>query len=225
MFEDELAMEKKSSTILPGIVLVALLVCVAGGIGYLIWRSTQHVTPQQAAVLATESLKAQGPAVVQFVTGPIDSEDNVNPQDPQYRLLEKAGILKIKAQKNGKKRTVLVSLTEQGEKQLHTAPELKIQKRKSGGEVYVVPLAERRLVGVSSVAMDGPDKATVEFAWKWNPNPMGNLFDVSGPLVSSFNQFDRATLIEKDGAGFYRGDPNRMTETFVREGKGWRVAE
>ena len=47
---------------------------------------------------------------------------------------------------------------------------------------YVVPLAERKLVGVTKVSMIKPHLARVEYSWKWEPNRMGNNFEASGDL-------------------------------------------
>jgi hypothetical protein len=72
--------------------------------------------------------------------------------------------------------------------------------------------------------MNGPERATVEFSWKWDPNKFGNLLDASGSLVKSFNTWDRATLIDKYGANFYHAEPTKMALVLVKTPKGWQVA-
>jgi hypothetical protein len=51
------------------------------------------------------------------------------------------------------------------------------------------------------------------------------VFDVSGTLVKSFNTWDRATLIQKYGANFYRGEPTRAVIALVKTDKGWQIGE
>jgi hypothetical protein len=91
-------------------------------------------------------------------------------------------------------------------------------------DLYVVPLAERRLVAISKVTMINIERATVEFQWKWEPNKLGNLFDASGSLVKSFNTWDRATLIDKYGASFYHGDPSKVVVALTKASGNWQIA-
>jgi hypothetical protein len=73
--------------------------------------------------------------------------------------------------------------------------------------------------------MINPERAIIDFTWKWEPNKLGNLFDASGSMVKSFNTWDRATLIQKYGANFYHGDPTSVRLTVVKDEKlGWQVA-
>jgi hypothetical protein len=43
------------------------------------------------------------------------------------------------------------------------------------------------------------------------PNQFGDVFDAGGPLVKSFNLWDRQTLINKYNADFYHGEPTKST--------------
>ena len=71
--------------------------------------------------------------------------------------------------------------------------------------------------------MIGTNTATVEYNWKWVPNPLGDVFDAGGPLVKSFNLWERQTLINKYEANFYHGDATRSTMAVVREGREWKI--
>jgi hypothetical protein len=95
---------------------------------------------------------------------------------------------------------------------------------KGNSIAHIVPVAERKLIGTPKVTMMGIGHATAEFTWTWEPNKMGELLDASGALVKSFNTWDRATLIDKYGAKFYHGEPNKVTTEFVRGDKGWQIA-
>ena len=66
--------------------------------------------------------------------------------------------------------------------------------------------------------------ARVEYTWKWEPTPVGDLFDANGQLIKSFNLWDTQALIEKYGANFYHGDAKRVAVNLVKTDKGsWQV--
>jgi hypothetical protein len=131
--------------------------------------------------------------------------------------LEKAGIVKLgKASQHG----VPVALTSDGQKLLSEIPNVSQVKEKDGTDLYVVPLAERRLVDISKITMNSPTRATIIYSWKWEPNRLGNLFDASGSLVKSFNTWDRSTLIDKYGANFYHGDPTKVQIVLTKPDNG-----
>ena len=73
--------------------------------------------------------------------------------------------------------------------------------------------------------MVNPERATVQYSWKWEPNKLGNLFEVSGSMVKSFNTWERATLIEKYGANYYHGDPTEVAVTLIKnQNRVWQIA-
>lgn len=218
MFEAEVEMEKRSS-FGPLLLIVALIVAIVGTVGYFFWQAKKGLPVDQATALVSSMLQAQGPVTVHFHVGSITPSVNEKPDDPHYRLLEKAGILKLSKTKKG---IVQVALTPDGEKQLAELPGVKKTADKDGTTVYEVPLAERQLVQVSKVTMRGADVATVEYTWKWTPNKLGDLFDAGGDTMKSFKVWDRQTLINKYGADFYHTPPAANSLVFVRGGKGWQ---
>ena len=218
MFEAEVEMEKRSS-FGPLLLIVALIVAIVGTIGYFVWQAKKGLPVDQATALVTTMLKSQGPVAVHFHVGAITPSVNEKPDDPHYRLLEKAGILKLNKTKKG---TVEVVLTPDGEKQLADLPGMKKSSDKDGTTVYEVPLAERQLVQVSKVTMKGADVGTVEYTWKWAPNKLGDLFDAGGDTMKSFKVWDRQTLINKYGADFYHNPPTTTSVVFVRGTQGWQ---
>lgn len=222
MFEQEIELEKHESSVVPLLMIVILIAAIVGVAGYFVWQNKQVLSDQDATRLVTASLNATGPAVVPFSTGDLVASVESKPKDPRYRLLEKAGLVKIGKDKG---RATPVALTAAGEKELKEIPGVVKTRQKDGTEAYVVPLAERRLVGISKISMNSPSRATVQFSWKWQPNKLGEIFDATGPQVKSFNTWDRGTLISKYGANFYHADPTKVTLLVVKGEKGWQVSE
>src|SRR5690242_9854482 len=94
MFEAEVELERKSS-FGPLLLVIALLATIVGLIAYVVMQSRQHLAPADAAQVVSSLLRAQGPASVQFHGGMVVPSVNDRPTDPHYRLLEKAGLLKL----------------------------------------------------------------------------------------------------------------------------------
>jgi hypothetical protein len=224
MFEQEIELEQKESSVVPLLLIVAMIVAFVGVAGYYVWQNKQVLTTADAGNVITASLKTQGPATVQFHTGMVKASISEKPQDPHYRLLEKAGILKL-GKPNAAGRIFPVFMTTQGEKLLAEIPDVEKVQEKDGTTLYVLPLAYRRLSEVTKVTMVNPERANVNYVWKWEPNKVGNLFDASGSLVKSFNTWERATLIEKYGANFYHGDPTKVAVSLIKnQNKTWQIA-
>lgn len=220
MFEEELELEKRSS-IVPLLLILALVVAILGVAGYFYLESKKKLTPQEAALVVSSLLKAQGPATIQFHTGSVVASVNEKPGDPHYRLLEKAGILKLSKARGG---ASLITLTPAGQRQLATFHDVKQWKDKDGTDVHIVPLADRKLVELTKVSTLTPTRASVEYTWKWEPNKLGDSFDASGPTVKTFNTWDRSTLIEKYSVAFYHGDAKKVTVNLIRTDHTWKLA-
>jgi hypothetical protein len=222
MFEDELELEKKSSSAGPLLMIIALVLVVGGGLVYFFLQSRKQVTTAEAETIITNILKERGPAVVQFHAGLVKPSVNEKPYDPHYTLLEKSGIVKTAKALGGAKQ---VTLTADGEKQISAFPEFKSTKESDGSTLYVVPLAQRKLVAINKIEMLSPSAAIVQYTWKWEPNQLGQSFDASGNLMKGFNTWDRSTLIQKYGADFYNAAPANVTVKIVNSGKkGWQIA-
>ncbi|MFZ0287246.1 MAG: hypothetical protein WAL32_18605 [Terriglobales bacterium] len=221
MFEAEIEMEKRSS-FLPLLLMVTLIAGIVGIASYLVVqvRSKTPLSAQQASEIAAMALQGPGPAVLHLRTGLVKPTAEETPGDSHYRLLEKAGIIRFgKAAHGGE----IVSLTPVGEQLMTALPGVKKWKEADGTFSYQVPLAQRQLLNIESITMNGVNAATVEFTWKWIPNQLGDVFDVGGPLVKSFNLWDRQTLIDKYQAAFYSGNPTRSTLALVRTDQGWKL--
>jgi hypothetical protein len=220
MFEEEVKLQKESSYFIPLVLVVVLIAVIVGSIGY--WVVPKRgLSQQQAAGLISDFLSGQGPATVHFHVGVLQPSVDEKIRDPHYRLLEKAGIIKV-----GKARgdAINVTLTAEGQRRLAVIKGVVKTRNSDGSDAYTVPLAERQLVSVSAVKMTNRDLAYVQFTWKWTPNELGNVFDAAGPQVRSFNTWDRSTLIEKYGVAFYGVEPAQTALTFVRGDRGWRLA-
>jgi DNA-binding MarR family transcriptional regulator len=220
MFEQEMELEKRESSIVPLLLIVTLIVAVVAVSLYFVAESRKVLTTTEATSVVLAALDNQGPATVRFQTGFVKSSVSERLHDPHYRLLEKAGYIKIGKDNKGK---TPVSLTPQGQALLAQIAGVKESKDKDGNDEYVVPLAQRKLVEIGKITMLTPSKATVEYSWKWEPNPAGELFDAAGPAVKSFNTWDRAALIDKYGAHFYHAVPTKVALSLVKSDKGWQV--
>jgi hypothetical protein len=223
MFEQEIEMEQKSSTVVPLLLILALAGVIVGTAGYWFVQSRKVLTQPEATTAVTSILKAQGPAMLRFHTGAVKSSINEKPRDPHYKLLEKAGMVKV-SQVKGKGEVYNIALTPKGEKELTAFPEFQQTKEKDGTLALAVPLARRRLVEVTKVTMNGPSMARVEYTWKWDATPVGYLFDANGQMIKAFNLWETQALIQKYGANFYHGDTKRVAVNLVKTDKGsWQV--
>ncbi len=225
MFESEEQLEKKSSggnASLRFLVILLVIIGVAvGGIYLYVRQAGKPLTQEQAAVIIKTILKAKGPAVVHFHAGLVQPSVDEKPRDPHYKLLEKAGYLKLAPAYGG---GLKVELTPLGEGTFSRFPELQKVKNADGTMAYVVPLADRELVAINKVTTLSPSSAVVEYTWKWMPNKVGADFDASGKLVQSFNTWDRSVLIDKYGVDFYNGSHSKTTVNLVKASKGWEIA-
>ncbi|MGO9073954.1 MAG: hypothetical protein ACLQEI_07305, partial [Terriglobales bacterium] len=93
MFEAEVEMERRSS-FLPLLLMMCLVVAIVGLAGYVILqvRGTP-LSAQKASVMVTAALQQRAPAAIHFRTGLVKPTADEKPDDPNYRLLEKAGIV------------------------------------------------------------------------------------------------------------------------------------
>jgi len=221
MFEQELEMEKKSSSIIPLLLMVVLIVGIVGVSLYFVIESRKVLSTAEATPIVVALMNGQKPATLHFETGNITADESEKLREPHYRLLEKEGYLKIGKQSGSK---TPVSLTPQGQAFLAEVPGVKQSKNKNGNDEYVVPMGQRKLLEVSKVTMESANKAIIEYSWKWEPTKAGDLFDAAGPAVKQFNTWERTALIDKYGASFYHGDPTKVVVTLVKNYYGWKVA-
>jgi len=218
MFEQEMELEKKRGSGFGPLLIIVLLIGLAvGGLGYVLWQTNQVIKPEQATTYLTQVYKAKPPVTIQFHTGLITPSVYDPVSEPHYKLLSKAGILTLKPQ--GSK--VQITLTANGEKTVNAVENVKKQKESDGSIIYTVPLATKELVKVEDIAKLSPGKVRVDYSWQWKPTEMGKSFDAAGPVVKSFGTYDRSVLIDKYGAAFYGGAPQKLSVVMVHSAKGW----
>jgi hypothetical protein len=222
MFESEIEMEKRQSSFGPLILVAVLVISVVGGLGYFLYQQKRGLPQEEAKAVITSIIAERGPAKVSFHTGNVTSSIDDRATDPHYRLMEKAGLLKVG--KLGVKSTP-ITLTADGEKLITSVPEFTKAKDNDGSIGYVVPLAQRKLVAINDVKMISASTARVDYTWKWEPTPLGNYFDVSGKLVKSFPTWDRSVLIDKHGADFFSAEPTKAAIMLVKGQKGWKPSQ
>jgi hypothetical protein len=105
MFEAEVEMERRSS-VLPLLLMMCLVVAIVGLAGYVILqvRGTP-LSAQKASVIVTAALQQRAPTVIHFRTGPVKPSGDDQLDGPNYRLLEKAGIVKVRRGLQERKRS------------------------------------------------------------------------------------------------------------------------
>ena len=218
MFESEVEMERRSS-FLPMVLMVCLVALIVGTVAYVVFqvRSRTPLNAAQATPVVAAAVQGLGPAVLHFQTGEVKCTADETKADLNYRLLEKSGIVKLGKPAKG---TVKVALTPEGERLLNGQAG---STDKDGNVSYQAPLAKRQLLGVTGVEMTGDDQARVTYNWKWVPDALGDSFDAGGPLVKSFNMWERQTLISKYQVDFYHADATTSTLTLVRQDRGWKL--
>jgi hypothetical protein len=221
MFEQEIELEKKQGGALPLLLMVALILAFVGVAGYFLIQSRKVLTTPEAGNVVIDVLKAQGPTTVSFHTGRVKDSYAENAADPRYRLLQKAGVIKIGKAKGYASQ---VDLTSKGKELLQQIPGVKQSKESDGSFAYVVPLATRRLVDIASVTMAGPERATIQYSWRWEPNALGENFNAGGSGLAGFNTWDRSALIDKYGARFYHDAPTKVAIVVAKTPQGWRLA-
>jgi len=221
MFEQELELEKKEgSSFGPLIIILLLVAMLVGGIAWVVYQTRKTLKPAEASAVISTILANQGPSYVKFHTGHITPDVNEKLEDPQYRLMVKAGIVKMTKPKGG---VSDVTFTPDGEKLIASIPGVEKTAGSGGTSIYKIPLATRSLVGIAGIDKLSPTRFRVTYTWKWNPNPMGEDFNAEGSFVKGFNTWDRSTLIDKYGVAFYHGTPTKVMVTLQEETAGWKV--
>src|SRR5208283_2860439 len=116
MFEAEVEMEKRSS-FLPLLLMMCLVAAIMGLIGYVVLQAKGQtpLSAQQASMIVAATVQGPGPAIIHFRSGLVKPSADEKPGDPNYRLLEKAGIVKLAKSARG---SVAVSITPAGERLL-----------------------------------------------------------------------------------------------------------
>jgi hypothetical protein len=220
MFEEELELEKKEGGGYGALIIILALVGVlVGGIGYVFFQNSQTLKPEEASVAINANLP--GPAMTHFKSGHIVPSVADKPDGPNYRLLEKAGLVKLNKAKTG---AVDIKLTDAGTALFGAMPELSKTTDKEGNTAYEAPLATRKLVQVGTIKKLSPSRYIVEYTWVWEPNKLGDVFDASGAQVKAFSTWDRSVLIDKFGADYFHGDPKKTRVYVVKGDKGWKTA-
>ena len=220
LFAAEIAMEQKSLNLFPLILIAGLVFVVGGTIFYFVKGARDVLTAPVATTTITQILDSEGPATIRFTVGTVTSSVNEKPLDPHYKLLAKAGIVTTRPKGAS---ALIVTLTAPGEKLLNDITGVQKNKNPDGSTTYLVPLATRKLVNIDKVTMVKPHLANVEYTWKWQTNRLGSEFEASGPLVQSFNTWDRATLIKSYGVDFYNAAPTKTTVGLMEKDNGtWK---
>jgi hypothetical protein len=223
MFEQEMELEKKES-VLPLLLMVAFIIGVVGIAGYYVVQMRKVLPVNEATKVVAKVLEDQQPPTMSFYTGKVNAAVEDNAQDPQYKLLQKAGLITLGKPMGTYLQTIPVELTPKGNDMLRQIAGVTEKQAPDGAVKHVVPLATRKLLSVTDLKMVNPSRATVDVSWAWQTNALGDMFDAAGPEVQSFNTWERGTLIEKNGAAFYHGPPTRIVLALSKSDAGWQIA-
>ena len=220
MLEREIELEKGESSAIPFLIITVLVFAIASAVLYFVLEPRQDLSAQEATFLVTGVLNAEGPTAVRFHIGLVKERPGESPRDPRYRLLEEAGVLKLGDPAGSR---TPVALTERGSQILSGIVGVKRSKDADGNDAYVVPLAVRKLVDITTITMDGPERASIEYTWVWHPNTLGEAFDRLGPAVAMMRDEDRLELVNKFGVRYYHAVPKKEVIRAVKSPQGWQV--
>lgn len=222
MFEQEIEMEQKEGRAIgPVIMIIAMVGMLVGGIGYMVFQSTRTLKPEDAAKVVTATIALQPPSEVKFHAGRLESSMNDSLDRPQYKLLSDAGVITIKRDK--KSAAAQIDLTANGEQTITSIPEFQKKSESDGTVAYVVPLATRKFVKIENITKLAANRFQVDYTWQWEPNKLGENFDIAGKYIQKFNTWDRAQLIDKYGANYYHAEPTKASIVIVRGENGWVI--
>jgi len=220
MFEQELQMEKKSSSVGPLLLVVCLVGLIVGVIGYYAMELRKGLPTETATSLIETDLRSKT-ATVHFRSGKVVSGFDEQAKDPHYKVLEKAGFLKLK---NLAWNSNDVTVTEDGEKAFTAVPGFKKWKNADNTMSWDIPLATRKLIKIDSITLPNMNTAKVEYEWQWVPNNIGSLFDLDGNNLKGYSTWDHQKLIDKYGANFYHAAPKKEVVTMIKNDSGWQIS-
>src|ERR1700739_3566876 len=129
MFEQEIEMEKKSSSIVPLLLIVVLIVGIVGVSLYFVVESRKVLSTAEATPIIQALLEGQRIPVLHVETGNLKDSAAEKVHEAYHRLLEKEGYLRIKKESASR---MAVALTPQGQALLAEIPGVKESKTKDG---------------------------------------------------------------------------------------------
>jgi len=85
MFEQELEMEQRQSSVVPLLLIIAMIMASVGVAGYYVMQNRKVLPAAEASNLIASSLKQDGPVTIQFKVGPVVGSVQDRPHGPNYR--------------------------------------------------------------------------------------------------------------------------------------------
>jgi len=140
----------------------------------------------------------QEPKTVRLATGTLPSGATTIGDlraDQVYRVMKDLDLIDIEP---GPSQTIVVTLTERGQeasKQWEWQRSTETNGTRTW-DVWQVPVASKKIVQMLKPASGVPGTATVEFVWKWEPNPLGEK------LVMQIEPVRTSTSFKKDERGW-----------------------
>ena len=202
MFEEEIKMEERSSSVGPMLLIVAVCLTIVGTAVYVTMEAHKGMSQAEARKAVTAMLEQRGPTMLHFHTGLITNKSDQKSSDPEYALMQSAQLVTIDKRDNG----VEVDLTDAGSKMMGSIAGATHAKVSDGTIEYHVPLGMRKLVAVTGVNVTSPSAATIHYTWKWQSTELGDIFDLAGSYASGLDVWQRADLA-KAGADLFHSAP------------------
>jgi hypothetical protein len=80
MFEQEIEMEQRQSSVVPLLLIIAMILAFVGVAAYYVIENRKVLPSSEAALLIEQSLKADGPTTIHFETGKVVASLQERPQ-------------------------------------------------------------------------------------------------------------------------------------------------
>lgn len=202
MFEEEMKLEDRSSSVGPILLIVAVCLTIVGTAVYVMLEAHKGMSQAEARQAVAAMLQQHGAATTHFRVGMLPASSSEKGTEANYQLLEHAQIISTEKRDNG----VQVTLTENGARFVNSIAGTTHTRQSDGTEEYVVPLGTRELVSVTAVNVLSPSSATIHYTWRWRPTAMGDIFDLDGNYAGAFDVWQRAELA-KAGADLFHSAP------------------
>jgi hypothetical protein len=216
MFEQEMQMEERSSSVGPIALIAAVCLTIVATAVYVTMEARKGMSQSEAKAAVTAMLEQRGPDMLHFHTGLITSKSDQKAADPQYALMQRAQLVTIEKRENG----VQIELTDAGSQMIDSIAGATHKKASDGTTEYLVPLGMRKLVTVTGVNVTSPSAATIHYTWEWRPTSLGDVFDLAGSYASGLDVWERAELA-KDGADLFHSAP---VPDDYNATSGWQIA-
>src|SRR5258708_9365569 len=93
MFEQELEMEQRQSSVVPLLLIIVMIMAFVGVAGYYVVQNRKVLLSPEASTLISSSLTQDGPVTIQSKVGPVIGRRQDPPPQPTYRVMMKTRLI------------------------------------------------------------------------------------------------------------------------------------